>query len=261
MNYNQMLKIAMDQSAVDMGCRTSDFNRDGYTLVESKLQEDRKNYYKEEFFCAFTFYGKGIVASVDSKIKGFVDNYLKKYDGYRALSSPEIILLNRELEKHNKCISYIAEYFIPDPDYKVDINNNLKLEFYEGEKLLELYDDKRFHNALCYSITNIRRDVLAVAGYLDGKLAGLAGVSNDAKEMWQLGIDVLPEFRNEKVASTLTKALTDEVINRGKVPFYSTSYSNIASKRNAIKCGYKHAWVEISADDIITTLKLIGEEV
>lgn len=259
MNYNQMIKIAMDQSAHDMGCITDDFQRDGYTINYSKLNEDRKNYYKEEFFCAFTYYGKGIVAAVSPEIRDFTDNYLKRFHGYRALSSPEIILLNRELEKYGKCISYIAEYFLPDPDYKVEINNDLTLKFFEGEELLKLYDDKRFYNALCYSITNKRRDVLAVAGYLDGKLAGLAGVSNDAKEMWQLGIDVLPEFRHKKVASTLTKALTDEVIKRGKVPFYSTSYSNIASKRNAINCGYKHAWVELSADDISSAMKMIDE--
>lgn len=47
--------------------------------------------------------------------------------------------------------------------------------------------------------------------------------------------------------------------DRGKVPFYCTAWSNIASKNNAIKCGDKTAWVEMTAIDFVDAMKIIGE--
>lgn len=110
--------------------------------------------------------------------------------------------------------------------------------------------------ALGYNCESDKKDVLAVVGYIDGKIAG---ASNDCKTMWQIGIDVLPECRRLGVASTLTKILTDEIIKRGKVPLYCTAWSNIASKSNAIKCGYKTGWVEMTAIDTLDVMEMIGE--
>jgi predicted GNAT family acetyltransferase len=90
-------------------------------------------------------------------------------------------------------------------------------------------------------------DVLAAAVYDNGKLAGLAGCSADCDTMWQIGIDVLPEYRRKGIASALTSRLALEVLDRGKVPFYCTAWSNIKSVRNAIKSGFKPAWVEVTA--------------
>ena len=42
-------------------------------------------------------------------------------------------------------------------------------------------------------------------------------------------------------------ALMREIINRNKVPFYCTAWSNVRSVRNAIKCGFVPAWVEMTA--------------
>jgi predicted GNAT family acetyltransferase len=85
------------------------------------------------------------------------------------------------------------------------------------------------------------------------------GASNDSDTMWQIGIDVLPEYRKMGVATTLTKILTDEIVKQGKVPYYCTAWSNIASKCNAIKCGYKTAWVEMTAINKKDAMKMIGE--
>ena len=65
--------------------------------------------------------------------------------------------------------------------------------------------------------------------------------------MWQIGIDVLPEYRRQGIASALTSRLAVEILNRGKVPFYCAAWSNVKSVRSAIKAGFKPAWVELTA--------------
>lgn len=53
-----------------------------------------------------------------------------------------------------------------------------------------------------------------------------------------------------------TSHLTLEILNRGKVPFYCAAWSNIKSVRNAIKSGFRPAWVEITAKSNETVQKM-----
>jgi predicted GNAT family acetyltransferase len=71
----------------------------------------------------------------------------------------------------------------------------------------------------------------------------MAGASNDCAMMWQIGMDVLPGYRNKGLAAYLVNWLTLEVINRGYIPYYGTAASNIASQRVAHRAGYCPAWV------------------
>lgn len=195
------------------------------------------------------YYGSGLVATVDQRIKEYIINYTTNNPGYTCFDTPQLITLNKELEKYGQCIYHIAEFFLPDMEKCVEINNNVDIKILSNEDISYLYNDDRFHMALGYGHDKDKKDVLAIIGYMDGKIAGVAGASNDCDTMWQIGIDVLPEYRRLGVATTLTKILTDEIIKHGKVPYYCTAWSNIASKNNAIKSGYKAAWVEIAAKD------------
>ncbi|MBQ6463793.1 MAG: GNAT family N-acetyltransferase [Pseudobutyrivibrio sp.] len=64
--------------------------------------------------------------------------------------------------------------------------------------------------------------------------------------MWQIGVDVLPEYRKQGVASALTSTLAREIFARDKVPFYCSAWSNIRSVRNAVKSGFIPTWVEMT---------------
>ena len=93
-------------------------------------------------------------------------------------------------------------------------------------------------------------DVLAIGAYDQGELIGLAGCSADAEKMWQIGVDVLPEYRRKGIASAITSKLALEILNRGEIPFYCTAWSNVRSVRNAIKCGLIPAWVEMTVKPV-----------
>ena len=65
--------------------------------------------------------------------------------------------------------------------------------------------------------------------------------------MWQIGVDVLPAYRGQGISSALTSRLAAEILKAEKVPCYCAAWSNIRSVRNAIRCGFRPAWVELSA--------------
>ena len=140
--------------------------------------------------------------------------------------------------------------------YGPDIERDYHSPLYEDE-LLQLYPDKRFPMALGYTRTEPKKDVIAAVGYLGSEIVGVAGANDDCETMWQVGIDVLPTFRGRGYARALVDTLTREIMRLGKVPFYCTAWSNIASKRTAISCGYRDAWVELSVKENAFTEKMI----
>ena len=119
-----------------------------------------------------------------------------------------------------------------------------ELRILTQEDFVDLYLHE-WSNALCESRKHL--DVLGVGAYDKGKLIGLAGCSADCDTMWQIGIDVLPEYRRQGIASALTSRLAVEILRRGKVPFYCAAWCNVKSVRNAIKSGFRPAWVEMTA--------------
>lgn len=97
--------------------------------------------------------------------------------------------------------------------------------------------------------------MLGVGAWENDKLIALAACSADCDSMWQIGVDVLPEYRRKGIASALTSRLAVEILNRGKVPFYCCAWSNIKSARNAIKSGFRPAWAELT----VKPKKLVDE--
>ena len=137
----------------------------------------------------------------------------------------------------------MAEYFLPDLQKRYPVPCDFELKLLTQEDFKTLYI-RQWSNALCEARKEL--DVLGVGAYCDGELVGVAGCSADCETMWQLGVDVLPAYRRQGIASALTSRLAIEALERGKVPFYCCAWSNIKSARNAIRSGFRPAWVEMT---------------
>jgi hypothetical protein len=251
-------RIAMEQSSIDLNCNIEDFIQQKNKVVISKMNEGRKKYFEQPHFCQLACYGNSLVASVDKQIEGYMTSYANNYIGFRCLDMPQMNLLNGELNRYGKCVGMITEYFLPDVTKRQEVNPDFDIKIFINDEIINLYDDDRFHMALSYTCESEKRDVIAVVGYKNKEIIGIAGASNDSATMWQVGIDVIPTYREKGVASVLTNVITNEILKQGIVPFYGTAWSNIASKNTAISSGYKSAWVELAAVDISNAMEMIG---
>lgn len=113
----------------------------------------------------------------------------------------------------------------------------------------ELPGRRRFPNSMGYP--DIPRRVAAIA-MCKGEIAGIAGACADSDNMWQIGVDTLPEFRNRGIGKAIVSAVTGYTLIQGKIPYYSTVVSNLASRAVAISLGYKPAWVELYVREVLT---------
>lgn len=247
MTNKEILKIAMCQSAIDANCHEKDFFQNENKIVLSAASPNARNYLTLPFYCNLISYGNNIVASVDQEIADTVKKYITKYPIERCFETPNMHVLNDELQKRNMSICFMAEYFLPDVDVLTAAHCDYEVKLLAPSDFADLYTPE-WSNALCEKRKHL--DVLAAAAYDAGRLIGLSGCSADCKTMWQIGVDVLPEYRRKGIASALTSRLAVEVLTRDKVPFYCAAWSNIKSVRNAIKSGFRPAWIEMTAKSI-----------
>ncbi len=244
MTNKEILEIAMTQSAIDSNCNKSDFLKSENVVVISKTNINARKYLNLPFFCDVISYGNNIVASVSSEISNFVKDYIDKFKTPDSFEPPNLYILNKEFSKYGMQIYFMAEYFLPNINLLIPKTCGYELKILEQKDFTHLYKPQ-WSYALCEKRKEL--DVLGIGAYDGAKLIGLAACSADCETMWQIGIDVLPEYRRQGIASTLTNNLAIEILNRGKVPFYCTAWSNIKSIRNGIKSGFLPAWVQMSA--------------
>lgn len=243
MTNEEILKIAMKQSAVDANCSAEDFTRQENVIVISKPHPDARKYLKLPHVCNLISYGSNIVATIDEKYRGVVENYIDKYAMEHCFETPNMHVLNDEFEKDGYRVCFMAEYFLPDVNILQVQPCKYELKVLGQCDFAALYLPE-WSYALCADRKEL--DVLGVGAYDDGKLIGLAACSADCDTMWQIGINVLPAYRRQGVAAAVTSRLAVEILKEGKVPFYCCAWSNIKSARNAIKSGFKPAWVEMT---------------
>lgn len=234
----------MRQSAIDSNCNELDFTLDCNKVVAPFLHKDARRYLTETFECDLVSYGNNIVASVRDDLAEFVGAYINRYSIEHCFETPNLHVLGDYLQGQGLRICFMAEYFLPDVDVLKRLSCPYELRVLTEVDFADLYTGE-WGNALCENRKHL--DVLGVGAYDNGKLVGLAACSADCEEMWQIGVDVLPKYRRQGLASALTSNLAIEVLERGKVPFYCAAWSNIKSVRNAIKSGFRPAWVEVTA--------------
>lgn len=239
-----ILKIAMEQSAIDAGCDAGDFLKRENVTVISRVDPRARKYLTLPFECQLISYGNNVVASVSEKYRALVTDYINSYPAEHCFETPNMYVLNDKLEKNGLRLCFMAEYFLPDLGALRKLDCPYETRLLTQEDLGPLYIPE-WGNALCEKRREL--DVLGVGAYDDGRLIGLAGCSADCDTMWQIGIDVLPTYRRRGVACALTSRLAIEILDRGRVPFYCAAWSNIRSVRNAIKSGFRPAWVELTA--------------
>ena len=184
-----------------------------------------------------------VVASVTEDVREIVTEYVGKYEFYHLFETPNLHWLSNRLDGNGYKICFMAEYFLPDINNLRPISCDYKIRVLEQQDFEKLYLPE-WSNALCKDRKHL--DLLGVGAYEDEKLIGLAGCSADCEKMWQIGVDVLPEYRRKGIASALTSGLAHEILERRKIPFYCSAWSNIRSAGNAVKSGFIPAWVEMT---------------
>ena len=247
MTNKDIWRIALQQSAYDSGCDPEDFLKAENVVTISQKHPYARKYLKLPLSCDLVSYGTNIVAQASEEIAPLVKEYIDRYPVEHCFETPNLHVLDEMLRPYGQKICFMAEYFLPDVDALKELPCEYEMRVLHQEDFATLYLPQ-WSNALCEDRKHL--DILGVGAYDNGKLIGLAGCSADCEMMYQIGVDVLPEYRRKGIASALTSRLALEILALDKVPFYCAAWCNIKSVRNAIRSGFRPAWVAMTAKDI-----------
>ena len=233
LSSDEIISETRRQLAIDLNCAPGDFDRDGFVFCEAKDNPGRRPFPRGERHFEMLTMGGAVIISATPDIQSFIRERL-----------------SGELDKKSRADAFSMPfvrghgiYYLPDGPRPLPPPDGIAFDLVEQPEIAALYALDGFHNALSYDINALRPDVLAVIARKDGVVAGVAGVSADCEMLWQVGIDVLPEYRRFGIAAALTNQLTLEILRRGKIPYYGTGVSKVASQRVAHRAGYRVAWV------------------
>ncbi len=237
-----IIEIAKVQLALDYNCCFSEFDKSENTIVQNKLNTGRCIYRSDGcFFKAACFCGKVIINTESEMIPWCQEKFLKCDSSWLFLY-PRLRDIDMKLHEFGHEIADVHHYYLPNPILQT-IKPQVDIKWYEYEDIMQFKNDDRFSEAFAFDDNH--PDMLAVAALEGDYIMGMAGASADSKTMWQIGIDVLTEYRSRGIAKQLVSLLSQEILKRGIVPFYGTVESHIYSQNIAINAGFFPAWAEI----------------
>ena len=263
---DRLLQIARRQFCLDIGMEWEEYEKQ----PDKKCYICKTTYAKDSSFAAME--GARRYAGTDSFFKAIicmgqlflsVDEQIYDWAVVKfADCQPQwfceygnLRMIDEKLREYQRQIKDTHIYFLPaikEPDMKP---MDLVTVWYEQDDILQFKEANPFTSAICFSPT--QPDVLAVAALKEGKvqptndnLAGMAGVSEDGRYLWQIGINVVSEYARKGLAVQLVNMLKTEVLQRNKIPFYGTSESHTISQTVGLKAGFAPAWTEIYVEPI-----------
>ncbi len=244
MTKKEIIEVAKKQLALDFNCNATDLNNNKNIFNKNTLIDGRRIYRNDGCFFKLLAINGIAVFSADEKILPWLIDEFQSCEGEWIFEYQELKSIDKKLMEFDHEISSTHHYYLPNPEFP-KAESRFDVKWFEKDEILRFKDDERFSEALAFS--EIYPDILAVAAMDGDKIMGMAGSSEDSKTMWQIGIDVIPEYRGEGVASNLVSILKDEILKRGKVPFYGTSESHNFSKQVAFNSGFFPFWAEVAS--------------
>lgn len=281
----EMLAGARRQFCLDIGMDYEEYeknpNKKAY-IVKSKYKEGARVYAgSDSFFWATICMGQ-LFLSVNEQIydwavEEFSDCAPEWFCEYGNLRK-----IDEKMMEYGRKIGDTHVYFLPGEVEDGGVRSGRQAagecprtyQWYEQEEILRFKEGNRFDRAICFSPT--QPDVLAVAAmrptaqsesmtqsqtmvqpeesmrpevaekeFDQSHMAGMAGISEDGKYLWQIGINVDDDYRGKGLAADLVRTLKEEVIRRGKIPFYGTSESHIISQTVGLKAGFVPAFTSV----------------
>jgi len=193
-------------------------------------------------------FGHAAVAKVQPQLYDWCADFAAKHPvGFRIFDGLRFGEVAKELAKHGHYISS-GQGALPDMNFKRAVpDTGFRTRVFERGEMGGLCG--QIDAAAWPMCEPSETTALAVAAFDGNKVAAMAVADDDTDRLYRIGIEVQPAYRNKGLAAALTAELTNLILGRGRIPFATFAWSNIASKTTAFKCGYFPAWTSMESTD------------
>ena len=280
------LETARRQFCLDIGLPWEEYekNREKSVLIQKAVYtpgtvdvagEGARNYgERSSFFRAIICLGQLFICC-DEKIYDWVAEQYGECKPEWFCDYKNLRKLDEKLREYGHEIYDTHVYYLPETVSESESAYDMpQLTWYEQEEILRFKESNRFTSAI--SFWEGQPDMLAVAAmrpkwqgapksefdkepvsdrpskdFNQSHMCAMAGASRDGEYLWQIGINVDKDCAGQGLGHKLVRALKEEILHRGKVPFYGTSESHTLSQTVGLKAGFVPAWTEVYVREVL----------
>jgi hypothetical protein len=245
------LEIVKKVLTADFAYEERHFDEEGVFICQARELEGARHFPLPDKFLAVVTMGKGVVICCSADRLRWARDNLGRLDRDRLLDVANIARMQHYVARDRQEIRLELKYICTGDTLRAcPPGKGIELSLVEGERLLELYKNNRFPNALGFADNPERPHKVAIVAKCDGETSCVAAATADCDAMWQIGVDTLPKYRSRGAAKASVAALTEILLSKSILPYYSARFHNIASRMTALAVGYFPAWVELYSREI-----------
>jgi len=235
MTSNEKILFAKQNLSKICKCDSTIWDSNENAFIESQ----------EMFFRANTF-GKNTVMFANKQLIGWLSESFKSTPTQEILDTDNRFLINEKLRTLGKKLSgEDMRYLHLIPEKVVKKPTGFTYRVFDQDAINELHTTMKAqdaYNVLTHAIEEDNEYTLAMAAY-DNDLLVAVAACEEYREIWDIGVDTIPEHRGRGLAGYMVKELALETERRGKVASYATWSANIASTKVALNTGFHPVWL------------------
>lgn len=232
--------ILATQFARDYHCNAEDFLNTDTLVTEYAFHPDARKQAARGILSILSYREK-LVITAAPELKTWCEETLAKHlSAQWGFEAGSLISIDRKLAEYGYGIDQAHIFFVPRfstprEEYPVKILGKAEIA--------ALKADERIDEAFLFE--DYIEDVLGAACYDEKEaLLAVAGATANNNLMWEMGVNSFAEGKG--YAKAALAALTKAICERGKVPFYGTALSHIASQNLALRVGLVPAFAELT---------------
>lgn len=232
--------ILATQFARDYHCKAEDFLNTDTLVTEYAFHPNGRKRADCGLLSILSYRGK-LVITAAPELKSWCEETLAKHlSAQWCFEAGSLISIDRKLAEYGYGIDQAHIFFAPrfpapTAEYPVKL--------LEKEEIAALEDDERIDEAFLFE--DDIEDVLGAACYDEkGTMLAVAGATANSELMWEMGVNSFVEGKG--YAKAALAALVNEILRRGKLPYYGTAPSHLASQNLALRVGLVPTFAELT---------------
>ncbi|WP_308639438.1 GNAT family N-acetyltransferase [Paenibacillus silvisoli] len=235
--------------AANMSCSVRDLLSDGVSIHAAERREGAFRFPNRAKSLQAASIGNGAVVSCSIERLEWVIKHAGRLSRGQLFSIPTLALLDAFVKPDHQYMAGPDQKYVCSVDRLVHVEapDDIIVRMQDRNRIMDLYAFPHFKHALSFRADSPRPDRLAAVAEYRGEIVGIAGASEDCELMWQIGVDVLPDYQGRGIGRALVGKLAKEVLHEGITPYYSTEVSNLKSRQLAVSLGFWPAWIEVYA--------------
>lgn len=251
MDRHTALDVVHNTLAADYACQPGDWTSGAVIVVEAREMPGRRRLPFRTNQLVVTTLGRGAVICCSANRLEWVKANLAECSKDQLFSIPIFAKIADYVAQDGQVLKGPALRYLcaSDTFRPASVPAGYELEVFGQARMVDAYQYAGFHHAVSYDFQAPRPDMIAVAAWHNGQVVGMSGVSADSEMMWQVGVTILPEFQGIGLGKALVSRVTEATLEQGKLPFYATWISNLASSNTALSVGYWLAWTDVYVHD------------